>query len=361
MKKDIIALVQLCPLKIERKMKSVKNLFLLVVTTIVISLSLVITPFTVTANSADFSVKAILPENQRTANLSYFDLKLAPKEDTTLQVEIENHSDVTKSYEILLNAATTNMNGVINYGEPSEAEERDSSLKISFDEIAKVESLITIEARAKKIISIQVVMPNEVIEGVILGGITVFEAEEENTQTEQQITNRFSYSIGVLLSQNEERPDFDLNFKGVNVVQENKRNMISAHIQNTSSRIINGLSLDTRIYRKNQENPLFHREASELRMAPNSNFNFGVETNNQPLRAGRYTMVTKAQVQDETWEWSEEFEISVEQARELNSTAVDLEKNQIKVYFYIALGVIILLVALLVSAIVVWKRSKGQK
>lgn len=336
-----------------------KNSLLLVVTILTISLSIVIQPFTVAANSADFSVKAILPENQRTANVSYFDLKLAPNEETTLQVEIENHSDVTKGYEILLNAATTNMNGVINYGEPSEAEERDSSLKISFGEIAKADPIVTIEAGAKKIISIQVVMPYEVIEGVILGGITISETEEENSQTEQQITNRFSYSIGVLLSQNEERQVFDLNFKGVNIAQENRRNLISAHIQNTSARIINGLSVDTRIYRENQENPLFHREANELRMAPNSNFNFGVETNNQPLRAGRYTMVTKAQVQDETWEWSEEFEISAEQAKELNSTAVDLEKNLIQVYFFIAVGVIILLVVLLVSAILMWKkRSK---
>lgn len=81
-----------------------KNSFLLVVTILTISLSLVVQPFTVTANSADFSVKAILPENQRTANISYFDVKLLPKEEMTFQVEIENHSEATKTYEIKLNA-----------------------------------------------------------------------------------------------------------------------------------------------------------------------------------------------------------------------------------------------------------------
>lgn len=337
-----------------------KNSFLLVVTILTISLSLVVQPFTVTANSADFSVKAILPENQRTANISYFDVKLLPKEEMTFQVEIENHSEATKTYEIKLNAATTNMNGVINYGEPGEDEERDSSLKINFGEIANTEPLVSIEAGAKKNISIHISMPNEVIDGVILGGITIFEAEEIGEKKEQ-ITNRFSYSVGVLISQNDERQPIDLNFKGVNVTQENRRNMISAHIQNTSARIINGLSVDTRIYRENQENPLFHREANDLRMAPNSNFNFGVETNNQALRAGRYTMSTKAQIQDEVWEWSEEFEITVDQARELNSTAVDLETNNMRLYFYIALGVIILLAISLVILILVWKKLSKAK
>ncbi|MEG0733141.1 MAG: DUF3324 domain-containing protein [Vagococcus sp.] len=68
------------------------------------------------------------------------------------------------------------------------------------------------------------------------------------------------------------------------------RTIISGTIQNSVASIISNLEVDARIYRKNQEQPLFHRVETRMRMAPNSNFDFGVGTNDQPLKAGQYVM-----------------------------------------------------------------------
>ena len=61
----------------------------------------------------DFSVKAILPDNQRTKETSYFDLRVAPNQTQKLQIELTNQTanDITG----LANAAITNDNGLADY------------------------------------------------------------------------------------------------------------------------------------------------------------------------------------------------------------------------------------------------------
>lgn len=289
----------------------------------------------VSATSADFSVKPILPENQRVSGISYFDFELMPKEAQIIEFDLTNNSDKEKLYNVEVNTARTNMNGVIDYTEG----EMDATLPIVFSDIVTVTPELTVAAGATIRVPIQLKMPDVGFEGILLGGVRVSEVIGDNEQDEQ-ISNRFSYSIAVVLSQGSNVPVLEMDLLDVHVEQLNRRNVISANLQNKASMIVNDLTVDARVFREGQEKPLFHREEKGLRMAPNSNFNFGVTTDNQPLRSGKYRMEVKAMVDDQEWEWSKDFNITEEKAKEMNSTAVELEADNTTLYLWIA-GVLV--------------------
>lgn len=305
------------------------------------------------ASPADFSVKAILPDNQKLKNVSYFDFELLPGMEQLIEIEVENNSQEEKTYNIEVNTATTNMNGVIDYTEVGK--DVDSSLKIALSDISIVEPTVVIPAGEVVRIPIDISMPNQEFEGIMLGGITVY--EQNNEDHEQQITNQFSYSIGISISQGNITPSIDLDLLDVEVEQTNRRNVISGVIQNSVATIVNDLAVEAWIYRSGEDNPLFHREETGLRMAPNSNFNFGVNTQNQPLRPGKYTMKAKATASDKNWEWSKEFEITAKQAKELNESAVEIETDNTAIYLWIAAALIIFLIVLVVILLVRGRRK----
>ena len=80
---------------------------------------------------------------------------------------------------------------------------------------------------------------------------------------------------------NEVEPHLTLNT--VAPGQMNARNVINANIQNTKPMLVNQLSIDAKISRKGSSEVLYH---SEKKMHPNSNFNYPIQLEGQPLEAG---------------------------------------------------------------------------
>lgn len=333
-----------------------KKLVLVVLSIIAVS---VVTFFTHTqrslANGANFSIHAILPENQKTEGVSYFEFELQPDEEKRIEIEIVNGTSKEQTYSVEINTATTNMNGVIDYTK----RDVDDTIPISIGDIASVEPEIKVPAGGTIKVPIYLKMPDTTFDGILLGGISVAEVEGEE-ESQQQVTNRFSYSIAIVLSQGEIEVPINLDLIDAFPEQLNRRTVISGAIQNSASTIVNELTVDARIYREHQDKPLFHRNATGLRMAPNSTFNFGVETENQALRPGNYRMSVLATSGEQEWEWSKDFEITATQAKKLNDSAVELEVDHTALYLWIAIGLIGTLLAVVIL-LLIRNRQKGKK
>ena len=71
--------------------------------------------YSVEASEITFSVKAILPDNQRTKETSYFDLRVAPNQTQKLQIELTNQTANDITVLASANAAITNDNGLADY------------------------------------------------------------------------------------------------------------------------------------------------------------------------------------------------------------------------------------------------------
>ncbi len=124
-----------------------------------------------------FAVTAVIPENQVDKNQTYFDLKMEPGQKQTLQVQMKNDTDKEVVVETHANAAITNSNGITDYSviDP----QLDSTLKIPFSKIAKVQKETKIPAKSTVTLDVNIEMPNESFDGVILGGLYFKEKENE--------------------------------------------------------------------------------------------------------------------------------------------------------------------------------------
>jgi len=72
-------------------------------------------------------------------------------------------------------------------------------------------------------------------------------------------------------------------------------------------------------------------------MAPNSNFDYTIDLNNNPIEPGTYRLKMKAIIGTQVWEWDELFTIGKE-ATDLNNKAVEIKNNH---YWYYIGGRII--------------------
>jgi len=95
-------------------------------------------------------------------------------------------------------------------------------------------------------------------------------------------------------------------------------------------------------------------EKENIKMAPNSNFDFMVDWQNNKFEAGEYRVHVVAQNEEYFWEWDENFTITPQQANDANKDAVDLI-NSVPSWVYILLvGLVLILVAFL-SFIIGWR------
>ena len=130
----------------------------------------------------EFSVKAIIPDNQIDTKKSYFDLRMKPKQKQEIETILYNSSDKEITINISVHNATTNQNGLIVYEQDAKI---DPSLKIPLNTIVTVsDQKITIPAYRSKTITATIGMPDDEFDGTILGGLHFEKANEEDESSQ---------------------------------------------------------------------------------------------------------------------------------------------------------------------------------
>ena len=149
--------------------------------------------YSVEASEMTFSVKAILPDNQRTKETSYFDLRVAPNQTQKLQIELTNQTANDITVLASANAAITNDNGLADY---SHAEtKKDPSAPFTFNEIAQLPKEIHLPKHSTKTVECQLTLPEKPFNGYVLGGLYFEQKSDEqpaHSENGVAINNRFS-------------------------------------------------------------------------------------------------------------------------------------------------------------------------
>lgn len=334
------------------------------------------------ASEFNYSVTPVIPDNQIDKSKTYYDLLMSPGQSQTVEVQLQNDTENDLVIENSINSATTNLNGVVEYG--ANNIKADASLKYNLKDLATVDSEVTIPKKSGIVLSIKLTMPNEKIDGVIAGGITFKEKQADSTtatSSDEQglaIKNEYSYVVAILLRQNETQLAPNLNLLDVTAGQVNSRNVINAQFQNPEATYLNQLKLENKVTKKGSSQVLFSSSADQLQMAPNSNFSYPISLNGKKLEAGTYTLNTVAyggksetgqyEVKNsdgETekyqykWEFTKDFTIKADEAKELNSKDVTIERDY--TWLYILIGILILLVAGLIFWFLIAKKKKSKE
>lgn len=336
----------------------------------------------VKASQLGFSVTANVRElDNRASDQSFFDLILEPGQKQTVTVTLKNDTNRQMTVEQEVSSATTNINGVVEYS-PNNIE-ADKSLRFNYDDLVQTEQEIVLAPHSEKTINIDLQMPEEHFDGQLVGGLTYREKiDEEEAIPENQeglaVTNRFAFVIALLMRQNKVAVEPDLKLHDVGPGQVNYRNVINANLQNPAMTFLNRMHVNAKVQGIDNPEIEYSVNRDRMQMAPNTNFDFPISLEGQPLRPGRYRMtMTVNGVQDDQgdytaensegeeityrheWQFEREFTITAEKADELNERDVTLEPEDRLWLKWLLVGLLLLLI-LLFLWFILWKRRKKE-
>lgn len=313
--------------------------------------------------SSGFSISPVFPENQRDTGLSYFDLMMSPSQQQTIAIDVANATADPITLDIAYNSAKTNRSGGIEYGDY--AIENDASLVNDFVNIVSGPESIEVPGGSTSQVELTIQMPDVPYDGVIAGGVTltpiVEETEDSSSVEGSRVDYAYAYAVSVLLRENDTELVPDLQFRSAYGGTQNYRNTIYVSLSNVIATYVEGLTIDAQISRAGSEEILWESRSTAMRMAPNSYINFPVSMNGDRMEAGNYTAHVKAYAGGQTWEFTEDFEITEEEAEEFNQLDVALVQDRgvdWRIIAGIVGGVVVLL---LVIFLIMHQRKNKQK
>ncbi|MFE0442371.1 DUF916 and DUF3324 domain-containing protein [Aerococcus sp. NPDC058936] len=287
----------------------------------------IIQPVQATENEAiGYSVAPVIPANQLGDTTSYFDLRIEPNQEQTIQVELSNGSTEDKTVSAQLANATTNVNGLIVY-EADTNDNIDPSLTAPLTEWTSLSSNeVIIPAGQSTTLDITMNVPEEAFDGVKLGGIIFQEVTEEGTgdaSGEQGVAvrNAYTYIIALQVSENDNEVPIDFAIGKVSPELANGARTVVAQIQHPQARLTGGVSIQADIFEQNGESLIASKTMEDVSFAPNSTMPFTLEWDHA-LKAGDYRIDMVLTRDGQEWDFTKEFTIQPEEEAEINEAAV---------------------------------------
>ena len=310
---------------------------------VIFILTLFFGPVAFADQSAGFSVRPILSENQVNSEVGYFDLNLEPGESQTLSLELRNMSDEEINLSISVHTAFTNVSGVVEYG--SDADVPDDTLPFFLADYIQGDGKITLSEGETKQVDLLLTLPEDkLFEGVLAAGIRVEEIKDSEHLSEESmaIENTLSYVMGLVVSNKREQLSPELDLLAVYADQLNFRNVFSAQIQNQSGTFVNQLEVSASIYNEDQTERLYSTEASGMQMAPHSNFAFPISLNGESFVPGTYVLHLQANSGELEWEWTRSFVVDDQTSKTFNRQDITIP-SQTNYWLLVSIFLVILL------------------
>ncbi|MDK1725978.1 DUF916 and DUF3324 domain-containing protein [Dellaglioa algida] len=313
------------------------------------------------AAEMNFAVTANIPDNQIDKRQTFFNLKMKPnqKQDITVTLKNATSKDVVVMAEA--NSAMTNDNGVVEYSQVKP--KLDKTMTNPLSSIVKSDTEVTVPAKKSVVHTFHITMPAKQYDGEIDGGLYFYEKIDKDSESKSksnvQIKNRYAFVIGTTLTETESVVKPDMKLLGIEPGSVNFRNTLKVNLQNPTMTPIRNLKVDGKVYSRNGSKVLFASTTSNMTLAPNTNFNYGIFWNNQPFAPGKYRLEMTATSGANKWKWNENFTIDGAAADKLNKKAVNLEHDY--TMWYILAGVLLILLVLLIIWFLARRRNKKDK
>lgn len=315
----------------------------------------------VQASELNYSVETVIPDNQIDKKQSYFNLKMTPSQHQELVIHLRNDTDKDVEVTPSVHPATTNLNGVVEYG-PSLTKLDDTAPYNIQDIVKSSTDQIDIKAKSSVDYKLQVTMPEKAYDGLLAGGIYFEEKNQNKEQSDKKsgmsIENQFSYVVAVLLNETDKEVTPEMALTKVEPGQVNARNVINSFLQNTQAAYIKNLKVVTDVKKKGKDEILYKSSKEEMQMAPNTTMSYPTALNGKELQPGVYNMHIVATSGKLKWEFNKEFTIAGDVAKKLNKADVTIKHDNS--WLYVLLGILLLLILVLLLFFMAWKKNKKK-
>lgn len=257
-------------------------------------------------SGANFSIELVKSNNMVNKKDDYFYIFGKKNTYQTVKFFVYNNSNSNKAYNVDFNNATTNNNLSINYGNSNNklTTRRSLTSLVTTNKHQKIHIL----KNSRRLITFRIKVPDNYYNGVLMGGITVYDNKVPSKKN--GITNKFSYSIAVLLQDSKTKLNPILESKKSVICQENINNRpyVYTYLKNDRNNYISNLSTNTII--KNDHGRVVDRQFTHHgTVAPVSQFKLKIPLK-ESLMHGKYTLYGNAKDdKNNNWSWVNKFEI----------------------------------------------------
>jgi len=280
---------------------------------------------------------------------SYFDLLLQPNQEETLLIRLTNLQDSSVKIKPSFHRARTNKLGVIEYS--GRNQDIVQGLPTDIQKILTIDTKELILGPKQEIIfPLQLKMPGRSFSGVIAGG--VYFEEVPQSETTGNVKNIFSREIAVLVRNKESLMEPEINIVKAEATQENYRNAVKVHLQNTHAVYLSNGQVNYKLYFEDESDPILSSE-KQISFAPNSGMDYLIPLDGQTFKTGNYRLALTISKGDNQWDGESRFTVTTNAADDYNESDVTVPEAQHNNLSLILIGVLIVL--LIVIGILVWK------
>lgn len=274
--------------------------------------------------SVGFSVSPVFSEKQVDSDLGYFYLRTEPNTTQEVKVTVKSLREAPTTISVHVNDAVTNENVSVEYS--NDTPELDDSLEHPLSELLQVkesEQEITVSNFEKKTVTLTLSLPKDPFSGIKLGGIRFLEKSQEDES--EGLTNRYGYTVGVMLTQDNEpfNEGANLQLNEVGATLNRGMKVVYATLQNPEPKLLGGLTIDATVYKEGESEPLLSESRKQLSVAPNSSFSYLIPWGIEELKAGTYELRLTATSGENSWEWNETFNVGAQEASDINAQAMN--------------------------------------
>ncbi|HGF7960121.1 TPA: DUF916 and DUF3324 domain-containing protein [Enterococcus faecium] len=294
-------------------------------------LSMLTGGFQVSAEESDssqlaggYTIEGVPSDHQLDKEVSYFYLKEQPGEKNQVKVKLTNDSSKEKTLEVKITNANTNANGAVDYTGKIKDH---AALKTPLTSIAKAsESEVKVPAKSSVETAIDINMPSETMQGVVVGGIVVSEKQEEDKEKKElSLGNIYTYTLGLVLtneSKVEPKKNVSVELDSVGAILFDGKKIVQADILNPNPYIFPNATVKGEITKKGSTEAIKKEEKENINIAPYSVYPFQFDWEKEDLKPGKYLFKGSVEADGKTWKFEKEFEITAEKAKEINKESV---------------------------------------
>ncbi|WP_436667636.1 DUF916 and DUF3324 domain-containing protein [Latilactobacillus sakei] len=317
------------------------------------------------ADGAEFTITPVYGAGQSDKAAGYFSITAKPGESYPLTVNVQNlNTKQANDFDAQVVKASTSNSGTIDYGVSTQ---KMTKTKAPFlpDLVSKAtrKQSITLEPGASKNVTFQVKVPEKGFKGLILGSVYVKRTSTHQTTPKKSfgIQNAFAMTVPVLISQDlNNRPTPKVVLTSAKLVASSGVPQVTGRIANTAPTMFGKIKINAWVTKRGQTKKLYQKKADKYEMAPRSTFLYSIDTNNQLLPVGRYTMHVKMTSGKKTFNSKHNFTVDGAAREKVNQQLNNPEKPGPNWWLWGSLIALLILVVALIAYLVGRKRGVGN-
>jgi hypothetical protein len=319
---------------------------------------------TVQADTPSFDVQAVLPKNQVTKGIEFFDIRVAPNQKQELQVNLANLSKQDNVVHISATAPITDLTGAVSYTQPGV--KPDPSARYSIGELFEGPSSINLAPRETTTISLRLKTPVKPFDGLIIGSFIFSSSSKPSVQDDtksHKIKNDIRVAIPVGLRSTKPSsktvvPNLDLGDPRI-VTSPFGGGAIQTRVRNIEPAFSGKVTGTIDVHDRDDSTNSFRRKQSTFGITPNSYFEMFTSWGSGTVQPGHYILNYRFSAGERNWEFTRQLIVSSEQASRVNQTQPAAQNNQ----SWWIIGFILTTLLFISISVLVWYRGKrrGQK